>query len=171
MTNKELLRYCNEYLSYDADTGVIKWIKKAARCITIGDVAGTIDGYGYIQIRLKDESHKAHRLAFLMHHGYLPKTVDHANNIKIDNRALNLRAATLLEQARNKGPAKNNKSGDKGVCFHKPMNKYKAYIKSENKYIFLGYFKCKKEAARSYNLAARMYHGYEFCYTNLITEL
>lgn len=166
---KELLKYCKEHLAYDPETGDVTWRKRVAKCIHVGDVAGTIDGYGYIQIRMRGKSYKAHRIAFLITHGYLPETVDHANGIKDDNRIKNLRAATSLQQQRNRRPAKNNKSGYKGVCWHPPMSKWKAYIKVKGKNLHLGYHLSKHEAANSYNEAAKIHHK-EFAYINKITS-
>jgi len=58
-----------------------------------------------------------------MTYGNLPVTVDHKDGVKDNNKINNLRAATALEQQRNKPPSKNNTSGYKGVCWHTTMNK------------------------------------------------
>jgi len=43
-----------------------------------------------------------HRLVFLLANGYLPKTVDHINRIRDDNRPENLRAASARDQQGNR---------------------------------------------------------------------
>lgn len=63
----------------------------------------------------------------------------------------------------------NNTSGYQGVSWDKSCKRWKAIISVEGKPKNLGKFKCKHEAARAYNSAARKYHG-EGCFLNVITE-
>lgn len=170
MTNKELLRYCNEYLSYDAETGVIKWKGRASNRINIGDLAGNLRPDGGLTIQLNGKKYLSHRVAFLMHHSFLPVFVDHINRNRSDNRIENLRQCTHAENQRNGAAYKTNKSGYKGVSLYKDKIRWRASIQTNKRNKHIGIYECKKEAARAYNLAARMYHG-EFAYTNLITEL
>jgi hypothetical protein len=166
MTDQELIEYCNEYLEYDSKNGILRW-KKSIGGVKAGDIISSINSQGYGRVGIKGKSYLSHRIAFLMYYKYLPKFIDHKDNNKLNIKIENLRPCTPSQNNMNKSFDNQNKSGYKGVCFHKPMNKYKAYIKCNRKYIFLGYHKCKHEAARAYNLAARMYHG-EFAYTNII---
>lgn len=170
MTDKELLKYCNEYFRYDPIEGVLVWKKRAARCIEIGDIAGSARAKsGYVYVQLKSNLYLAHRLGFLMHHGYLPKFVDHRNQIKFDNRIDNLRPATRAENSYNRGILKSNTSGYNGVV--KIKNKcsisWRAHILLNGKHIYIGQFKNKDDAARAWNIAAIKYHG-EFAYQNII---
>ena len=96
--------------------------------------------------------------------------VDHKNHDTLNNQRINLRICTALQNMMNRGPTKNNTSGYKGVHWYKASNKWRAGIMINGKNKHFGYFHCKHEAARVYNLAARMYHGHEFCYTNEIKE-
>lgn len=63
----------------------------------------------------------------------------------------------------------NNTSGYQGVSWDKSCKRWKAIITVEGKLKNLGKFKCKHEAARAYNSAARHYHG-EGCFLNVIAE-
>ena len=95
---------------------------------------------------------------------------DHINGDGLDNRAdVNLRIITRQQNTMNKGKNKNNKSGYKGVSLHK-SGSWRSEINVGGNKIYLGIFKCKHEAARVWNFAARMYHGYKYCYTNIIKE-
>lgn len=93
--------------------------------------------------------------------------VDHFNGDKLDNRKTNIRICTGIENRRNVGIRKNNKSGYKGVFFWKARNKFTAQIWFENKKIHIGVFKSIIDAARAYNEAAVKYHG-EFANLNKI---
>ncbi len=158
MTNKELLQYCNEYLSYNADSGVLRWIKKK-KSVTNNGIAGTIANNGYRIITFNGKKHLAHRLIFLMSLGYMPKYVDHINGNKLDNRDTNLRECTAIQNCSNRGTGKNNTSGYKGVTWDKSRNKWKASIKVNYKLRNLGRFISKRDAARAYNAAALELHG------------
>ena len=63
----------------------------------------------------------------------------------------NCRWATSTIQARNQRIPKNNKSGYRGVCYHKDNNKYIAQICVNKKNINLGYFQTADEGAIAYN--------------------
>ncbi len=91
--------------------------------------------------------------------------VDHANMKTLDNRRANLRPATKSDQSCNRGPSIANKSGYKGVFFHKGCGKWWAYINKDGKRHHLGFFGDKIEAARAYNKAALKLHG-EFARLN-----
>ena len=86
--------------------------------------------------------------------------VDHMNNDTLDNRRENLRTCT---QAQNNANyvlnTKRNKSGYKGVSFHKPTKKWRATLSFGNKQIWGGLFSDPKEAAKKYNEMALKYFG------------
>lgn len=62
-----------------------------------------------------------------------------------------------------------NSSGYQGVCWDKSCKRWKVTISVDGKPKNLGKFKCKHEAARAYNSAARKYHG-EACFLNVIQD-
>lgn len=61
--------------------------------------------------------------------------IDHqyGKSTRSDNRKYNLRIGTHSDNMKNRKLNSNNKSGTKGVIFHKPTNKWMAYITSNKK--------------------------------------
>lgn len=162
LTQEEL----KEYLHYDPDTGLFKWIKKPSQIVHIGSIAGTINHDGYIRIKFHGKIYSAHILAWLYMKGEYPiKQVDHWDLNRGNNKWLNLRIATQSQNMGNIHKPKNNTSGYKGVCWYKPLNKFQAQIGFNNKTIHLGYYIDPKEAARVYDYKAIELFG-EFALTN-----
>jgi hypothetical protein len=85
----------------------------------------------------------------MMHHGYIPETIDHINGIKNDNRIENLRDVETYQNCCNRLPRFNDLEY-KGVSFHKYSNKWRARIRFKGKEICIGYFKNKDDAAKAY---------------------
>jgi len=168
MTTKELLNYCNEFLSYDSLHGLITW-KKKKKGVTNGGRAGTVANNGYRVITLKGKKHLAHRLVFLMTWGHMPKYIDHINGNKLDLRMINLRACTAAENGMNRVMSRKNTSGYKGVTWDKARKKWKAMIKINYTVYNLGRFDKKDDAALAYNEAAIKYSP-EFAKLNIISS-
>jgi hypothetical protein len=135
------------------------WWREQPGSVDISKPAGSIESKGYRLIGIKGKAYKAHRLIFLMHHGWLPKQIDHIDNNKSNNKLDNLRDATKNQNQHNQGKHKNNKSGYKGVTWHKRDKKWQAQIMINYKQKHLGYFDCPKEAHVAYCHVADKYHG------------
>ena len=150
-----------ELLHYDPESGIFTRKVRTTNSVKVGDVAGTVDNTtGYLRITVDGKIYKAHRLAWLLHTGEWPvDQIDHANNVKTDNRIVNLRPATNGENNQNKGKNRSNTSGFKGVCFDKHSGKWRADIECPWGQKNLGRFKSKEEAARTYAFAACILHG------------
>jgi hypothetical protein len=91
--------------------------------------------------------------------------VDHINGNALDNRKSNLRLCTNAQNCRNTGPYLNNKSGYRGVCWHKRDKQWRAQIKHNGKVIWIGGYQDKEEAARAYDNKALELQG-EFANLN-----
>jgi len=85
--------------------------------------------------------------------------VDHQDGNHLDCRLHNLRVCTTAQNTQNEPMLKNNKTGYRGVSFHKQKNKYRAVITINGKYKHLGYFDTPKEAADCYDKVARELFG------------
>lgn len=158
LTQKKL----KELLHYDPDTGVLAWLERSqdsfksvkkwkrfnTRCA--GKVTGTINGKGYIVIRVFGKTWLAHRLAILYMSGEFPEETDHRNGIRNDNRWCNLRASTRKRNARNQRLRSDNTSGAVGVYMPSGSKSWLASIGHEGKTICLG-----SHADKSHALVAR----------------
>lgn len=87
--------------------------------------------------------------------------VDHINGTTLDNRRENLRIASRIQNAYNRGRGKNNTSGYKGVSYasQKKSKPWRASISVNGKLLYLGYFRTAEEAYTIYCDAAIKYHG------------
>lgn len=104
--------------------------------------------FGYIQIKINQRMHLAHRLAFLYELGLIPENVDHINHVRHDNSWGNLRAATVLDNCRNKSLSKRNQSGVNGVSYCSRRKALRARLKVARRDIHVGNF-LDIESARS----------------------
>jgi hypothetical protein len=146
-------------LSYDPDTGLLRWVKSTGKA-KAGSVAGC-EAQGYILIGIKGRLLKAHRLAWLLHHGREPAgDIDHANGNRSDNRIENLREASHAENMHNRRADHDNKSGIKGVCWNKWKGKWMGYVNGKH----VGYFSTPDAAEVAVREAREAAHGQFTCH-------
>ena len=147
-----------ELLHYDQETGIFTRKVSTASRVKVGDVAGSLDGAGYLNIRVCSRKHQAHRLAWLYIHGSWPKDqIDHINRNRSDNRIANLREVTNKQNNQNKSKRSDNTSGHSGVCWHKRISKWQVKIRHNYKQISLGYFTTLEEAVSARKAAEKLY--------------
>ena len=87
--------------------------------IKIGNKAGTLQKDGRYQIGINGKVYLNHRLIYLYHHGYLPKTIDPFNNNPSDNKIENLRNVTKSQNQWNRKSNINCSSKYNGVYWNK----------------------------------------------------
>lgn len=102
----------------------------------------------------------AHRAIWFEQHGFWPDCdIDHIDGDKNNNKVENLRLATRSENMANRDKTSSNTSGYKGV-FSNNNDTWFARVKSKRLGAeYLGNFKCKREAALVYNIAAERHFG------------
>ncbi len=93
--------------------------------------------------------------------------IDHIDGNRLNNQKSNLRFATSSQNKINRGARKDNKSGFKGVSWHKQRNTWTARIMIDGNYKHLGLFKDKLEAAKIYNQYALKHYG-EYAWLNKV---
>ena len=151
--------FVRDMLSYDPETGVFVWIKKPARCINVGSVAGNA-GPRYRRIRLLGTPVAASRIAWMYMTGSWPEhEIDHENLDGLDNRWSNLRPAKPSQNKANRRRLRSNKSGYVGVFKVKHRDLWVAKIRIKGKQTTLGFFREAADAGAAYAAAAVVHHG------------
>jgi alkyl hydroperoxide reductase subunit AhpF len=149
-TLKELFEYIDGDLFYK---------KSTALRIKVGNKVGWKNGSGYLQAKVDGKTYLVHRIIFLMHHGYLPKYIDHIDTNPLNNKIENLRPATVLQNNQNVKTRKDNTSGIKGIDYRKNTNKWRARIKIAGVTKNLGEYNDIEYAKFILEAVRHKYHG------------
>jgi hypothetical protein len=155
MTADELKRV----LTYEADTGLFRWLVPTNRQVVNGAVAGRKTTTGYWNICINKKRYMAHRLAWLYVYGRWPADqIDHINRNRIDNRIANLREATNSQNNSWKPPKWRLPAG---VCVKRtPSGKWEAHMTVSRQYRFLGTFSTREAAIEARRLAIEKEYGW-----------
>ena len=131
------------------------------------------DGGGrmYVSTRIKGKKIYLHRFLLKAPNG---QRVDHRSGDPLDNRKAGLRLATHQQNMFNCGKRSTYKgkptaSTFKGVTWDKSCGRYRARIKKNGIYHYLGHFDDPRKAALAYDHAALDMFG-EFAWTNFTYE-
>lgn len=149
INEKEVDHLVEEYFRYDPLAGkVFNKIKRSSKTIVNGEVKSKSKN-GYYKLHFYGKNFYVHRLAWRLYYGKWPNNqIDHINNIRTDNRIVNLRAVNHRENQLNK---KINKYGKLFGCFFdKRTKRYRTNIVINKKQNFIGYFKTELEAHEQY---------------------
>ena len=111
---------------------------------------------GYVVANVNGKNTKIHRLIMKAKDGEI---IDHIDGDGLNNRRENLRRVNKYQSQMNRGLQSNNKSGYKGVHFHKTTQKWAATIGIHNKSINLGLFEKIEDAIEIRRNAEIKYFG------------
>jgi len=157
-------------LRYDSNSGKFYSLVQRGPLI-VGSEAGSLNSEGYIILGIYGYSSAAHRLAWLYMTGSMPADqIDHINGDRSDNKFSNLRECSTSENQHNRKLGPKNRSGFKGVCWKKKIEKWAASATHNGKPIHIGYFTDPKEAAAEYDKVSLELFG-EFALTNKMMGL
>lgn len=140
-----------EVLYYHPESGDFVWIKCSPKHKRFeGTQAGTVNTWGYLQIRIDGRAYLAARLAFLYMTGEIPPPeveVDHDNRIRTDNAWKNLKRTTPTGNQHNRSIGKNNTTGVIGLSYNpKKPSCWQTFIRMPDKTVRQSYHKTKEAA-------------------------
>lgn len=144
--------------------GVLFWKEIQSRRLKVGCVAGYLNNKTYWKTSFRKKTYFNHRIIFLMHHGYLPKTIDHVNGIKTDNRIENLREVTTSQNQHNRKINSNSKTGIKNVFWCSQSGKWSVVLTVNKEHHCIGYFDNLEIAKIAAVEARNKYHGVYACH-------
>ena len=152
----EVLR---ENLDYNPQTGELRW-KTTTKGRRAGQLAGRTTHQGYIELCFNYRYYKAHRICWALYYGEdpYPYLIDHKRGVDEGNKIDNLRKATNSENCHNTKLHCRNKSGHRGVFYHKRDKKWVAKITINRQQIYLGWFDDREEAIAARLTAEREYN-------------
>lgn len=154
-----------ELLSYEPETGILRWKIKRHGTADVGSQAGSINCKGYRCIKIDGKLYQAHRVGWALAHACWPTgSIDHKDRNRDNNRLDNLRAATNSQNSANSKRPIHNTSGLKGVTWHKQRQKWASQIRKNGKNMHLGLFETPEAAHEAYKQAANDNFG-EFART------
>ncbi len=148
MSAKELFEYRDGDLYRKVKTNVGQ---------RIGQRIGWTDKDGYRRHEVNGVSTGVHRTIFFLHHGYVPKVLDHINGVRSDNRIENLREATLSQNQHNTKLRKDSTTGVKNVTYERGL--YRVRITVNKRVIDLGRYADLELAEFIADEAREKYHG------------
>lgn len=168
--------YLHERLDCDYSTGKLFWKSHGKSPQWDARWAGreaftTIGKNGYAFGRLDWRGYLAHRIIWTMHTGEWPdQQIDHINGIRADNRVVNLRSVSQVQNSQNSAIPSHNTSGHIGVSWAAKPGLWEAHIglrvpeyktkggnlrRSKKK--FLGHFRSLQDAVDARAEASRLY--------------
>lgn len=153
-----MLEAIKSQISYDPDTGEFRWIKADRNHPDLQDQLCGVwiqnRRKTYLLIQIGGKKWRAHRLAWFMTYGEMPNVIDHINGNSRDNRIINLRNVTSLENAQNHlkhtYDVAHKKSGLPAGVKQLPNGMFLARITYRGKCRSIGMFTTPEEAHQRY---------------------
>lgn len=165
LANRPSIERVRELLTYEPDTGILRWRVTLGSRAAAGQEAGGVDkSTGYHRVVIDKRLLLSHHVAWAWTTGEWPTQVDHVHGKEAGNGWKNLRVSTQSQNMANAGIFSHNTSGFKGVSWHKVTGKWQSQIRVKGKQMCLGFYATKEEAAEAYAAAATKHFG-EFART------
>lgn len=161
------IEFLHERLRYNSSTGELRWKSRPSsnpwNARFAGKIAARPSNRAYLCIALtySGQQHRylAHRIAFAMTYGRWPDAeIDHKNGVKSDNRLVNLREATRIQNCQNMKTFVSNTTGHTGVF--RTRRRWFAQIHADGERKHLGCFASAEEAGSAYLAARQQFHPF-----------
>lgn len=112
---------------------------------------------GFYASRGRTQTHCRIRMHQLLFGG--ATEIDHRDGDGLNNCRSNLRPCSGSQNMANQGLRANNTSGFKGVSWRPDARKWAVRIRRSGKYLSIGLFESREEAAWAYDRSAKEVHG------------
>ncbi|WP_164817898.1 HNH endonuclease [Sinorhizobium meliloti] len=171
-------KFLRECFRYEPDSGNLYWKDRPASHFSgsphradrfnsahTGMLAGVVNKTdGYLRVNISRIRVGVHRVIWAIWHDIdlldVPPILDHINGVRVDNRILNLRPATPIQNSRNRTHDSESATGVRGVTRSKSgCTGFIARIGVGAENVGLGSYKTIEEARAAYLGAARLLHG------------
>ena len=124
-----------------------------------GKEAGSRSG-SYWQVIIHYKNYRRHRIIWALEHGAWPKEqIDHRKGTENGDGIVNLRGSSQANNTRNVKIHKDNRSGLKGVCWHRAMKKWHAQLMLDGVRVLSEFSACPAAASFAYQIAADKHFG------------
>ena len=118
LSDQDFLNLLKHHFEYDREEGKLIWKVPTSNRVKVGDLVGTLNPDGYIQVQFHGKIYKLHRLIWFIEKGQWPKyDIDHIDRDRSNNRIVNLRDVIPAENSNNAGIHSDNLYGHKGVAY------------------------------------------------------
>lgn len=150
-----------ELLSYDPETGYLRWRVSRGNPVKAGDMAGSLMKAGHLQMNIDGGRYLVHRVIWLYVYGEWPQhLIDHIDGNPTNNRISNLRDAPrqINQQNQRRARSDNKSTGLLGAYYNKRARRHFSSIGLNGRAVHLGYFDTAQEAHEAYLTAKRRLH-------------
>ena len=159
----EVAEIVRDTFSYDPESGVLIRVKvshpRYRRFLNkpAGSTKLSYDGVSHVNVSVRNRTHSAHRLCWLIFYGEWPNgIIDHEDGDGLNNRKSNLRCVNSVGNSRNRRKG-SPRSGHTGVSWRKDRCRWRARITVNRKIIHLGLFKEIEDAVYAREIAKAKY--------------
>lgn len=174
MTKNMDIDLLREAVTYNPETGELTWLERPEHHFPSARIRNCVNTrlagkpafayrnlHGYLMGCLGQQKVGAHRAAFALMTGRWPEQIDHINGDTTDNRWVNLREVSVVENARNAARSKRNKSGCTGVRWNAHAKAWVAFIRADGRNLHLGTFAAMDAAVAARAAAERKFNFHD----------
>lgn len=143
---------------FDYADGVLIW-KKSSGTVKAGTPVNSVSNRGYVVVQVNGKRYLAHRIIWLLVYGRLPVMLDHIDGNKQNNTIGNLREVNNTLNHWNERRRSTNKSGHKGVWWHKQSKRWEAACRVSGKQVTIGRYERVEDAVEAVKQFREQQHG------------
>lgn len=124
---------------FDYKDGHLVWKKPLSNRAAVGERIKRSKN-NLFRVGIYGKNYLAHRIIFLMHHGYIPHMIDHVDGNPLNNRIENLRECNKKTNGYNAKISKRNSTGVKSVFWNESNKNWRVRMRANGADIEIGSF-------------------------------